>query len=132
LKNTQDSMSHHRKTPSQASSMMSGKASSTPSNKSMKHYHNEPDLVIRALSARMKGGHTEGVSTSIQGSSAINKPIPRRQGSSVQQMSQNLSNAASHESRSRLASSSAERRGSMRSYFSVMDDSHTIHGEFEC
>ena len=130
LKKNQDS-GNHRKTPSNASSKLSGYAS-TPSNKSQKRYQNEPDLVLRALSARMKGGPTEGVPTSMQGLGVSNKSLPRRQGSIVQQLSQNLSNSASLESRSRLASSSAERRGSTRSYFSVVDDSHTVHGEFEC
>ncbi|KAL3758868.1 hypothetical protein ACHAWU_003140 [Discostella pseudostelligera] len=129
LKNNHDSGSH-RKTPSNASSKLSGRASS-PSKSSQKRYQEESDLVLRALSARMKGGHTEGASASILGSVGVNKSLPRRQCRS-QQPSHNLSNAASLESRSRLASSSAERRGSMKSYFSVMDDSHTLHGEFEC
>lgn len=127
LRNNQDSMSH-RKTPSTASSKLSGHTS-TPS---QKRYQNESDLVLRALSARMKGGPTEGIPTPMHGLGMVNKPIPRRHGGSVHQMSQNLSNAASSESRSRLASSSGERRGSTRSYFSVVDDSHTVHGEFEC
>lgn len=127
LKNNEDS-GNHRKTPSNASSKLSG----TPSNKSQKRYQNEPDLVVRALSARMKGGPTEGVPTSMQGLGVVNKSLNRRQGNLVQQLSQDPSNSASLESRSRLASSSAERRGSTRSYFSVVDDSHTVHGEFEC
>ncbi len=129
LKHNHDPGSH-RKTPSNASSKLSGRAS-TPSKSSQKRYQDESDLVLRALSARMKGVHTEGASASIQGSVGVNKSLSRRQGSS-QQLSHNISNAASQESRSRLASSSAERRGSIKSYFSVMDDSHTIHGEFEC
>jgi hypothetical protein len=85
LKHSQHSGSQ-RKTPSQSSSKMSVQAS-TQKKKSSKSHPNEPEILLCALTSEIKGGRAGDVSASVHMMSVDQRSLPRRQSSSVQQLS---------------------------------------------
>jgi hypothetical protein len=113
--------SSHRKTPSQSSTSKWSEQPSTPSNKSPSH--NESDMLLRIiLSERLQGGPT-AISTPMHELRSNHRPLPRRQSSTVEQLSQTFE-SCSNPTRSSMHSRYSEDEGD--------DDTQTVHVEFNC